>query len=764
MGELTFAAAILLWGVLPGLMLLWAADVDWSRVERAAASAGISLALVSAAAYLAEVIGLPVRPVPVLLVIAAICAIVFALRRQLGGDPRAVEHASTGDLAPGLRWLPWLVWLLPIVVIMQLQPMWRDAVLPPPMHDGLDHANWFRLIYELGSLDPHVVMAPPLTAAGEPTYYPWGMHAWAALVARTTALDPVVVLMRALVLISAAVPLSVYAFTAYFTGRGWIAMIAAGLTLVFWWVPYQIWGWGGYPLMAGAIASLPVSRLALAAEERRHFGALAAAAACMAGLLLIHPSQFLVALILCCGAAVTLAGGRALSWRNAAPFALALVAVAVALMAGGRVWEPVSEFVDKARTVGAAISADPRYRTPVGTYFDSQLPLPGAVRVGVGLMFAAGAIAAVLSTRLRPLLVLHLSFGLLVLIARHQTWATALWYHLPERIWYAQVATLPALAAAGLASIIAIVSRFVRRWVDLPRSPWQLVAWLALLWVIVSPLRKSFEPWATLRIYRAVHRNPQLALTDWRVLPDFAWMRANLPHDAILFNAPADWGLPLPFTGHRTVYWSGGYAIEPSTPWNDLLNMLSRGDPDTAQAAAELSALGIDYIYAARLSAALERRGRVPLDGTALRTSSALSVLYDSPTAMILRVADARPSLLGLSDSARVRFEGFYRVESSGARQWRWTGGRGRVFITHPGASAQDCFVRVLGPDPAAFTLLHDGAALERTARGYRIPKGSAGEGPIALEIVSPTFAPADKSDDRLLGVSVRNIAFSCER
>jgi hypothetical protein len=761
MGELTFAAAVLTWGLLPGLLLLWAAGVRWSIVERTAAGACLSLAIVACTAYAAEILRLPVRPLPVAALVGILAAILFGLRRAFphGTDPALSPWPD--DLRRGLRWIPWLVWLTPLAVIVQLEPVASGAVLPPPMHDGLDHANWFRLIYEIGSLNPHEVLAPPLSPSGDPTYYPWGLHAWLALVAQTTTLDPVDVLMRALVLVSAAMPLSVYVFTAYFTGRGWIALAAATLTLVFWWMPYQPWAWGGYPLLAGSVAALPVARLALESIEGRRLAGIAAAGAGLAGLLFIHPSQLFVAALICALVSVTLAAGRVLPWRVAVPFVAVFALTGAALTAGGMFWQPLADFLDRAAVIGAKVSADPRYRTPIGPYFDTQAALPATVRTTLAVLTALGAAVAVVHHRLRAILVLHLVFALLVLIARHHTWATALWYHLPERIWYEQAAVVPLLAAAGMAWGVQLVMRLARRWIDLTR--WELAVWALVFWTIFLPMRERFVPWANWRLYHAVHRNPQLALTDRRVLPDFAWMRANIPRGEILFNAPADWGLPLPFTGLRTVYWSGGYAFEPSTPWNDILALLRRGDPYTSQAGAELSARGIHYVYAGRLPAALERRGRDPLEGPALRGAALFHVLYESPTALVLRIDDVRPTLMPLRNTERIRFEGFHPMEQWRANKWRWTNGRGRLLITPVEGTGAECFVRLLGPAPGSFELRHQNQALELTPFGHRLVRDPKDPGPISLDIVSTTFTPPpDAGDERVLGVRVTNIGFSC--
>lgn len=758
MGEVRFAAALLLWGILPGFAFLRLAGVRWSAPERAAASAGLSLAVVAFAAYTAEILGLPVAPLTVAGVLAALGAGLFLIRRAAAPAAPASVPEWPFETGRSLVWLPWVVFLAPLAVVSQLDAVSSTALLPPSLHDGLDHANWYRLIFETQSLSPREVAAPPLGPSGEPVSYPWGMHAWAALLARTSGMDPVVSFMRAMVATSAALPLSVYVFAAHFTGRGWTALAAALFSLVFWWLPYQVWSWGGYALLAGAIAALPAARLALTAVEARHAASIVLAAAAMGGLLVIHPSQLFVALLAAAVVSVTLAAARLASRGAAVTFVLLAVAAVAALAVGGLVWQPVIDFLQRARDASNA-NALPADRWPLGPLFASQ---PGTYRTGLAVLSTIGAIAAALHARLRPLLMLYLAFGVLVLIAREQASITALWYHLPERIWYAQAASQPMLAALGVAWMLALAARVARRWIALPR--WQLAIWPLALWAVFTPIHESYKTWAGWRLYYAVHRNPNLTFTERQALADFTWMRANIPAGEVLFNSPADWGVALPFTGHRTVFWSGGYAFDPATPWHDWLMLMRRGDPYASHAAAELSARGVHYVYAGRLNPALERRGRQPLDAARLRDAAAFTLLYESPTAAVLRADDIRSSLLGPHNSSRIRFEGFYQVEEAGRQRWRWSTGAARLLITLSDGDAGDCFVRVLGADPDAFELRHEGRPLAFTARGHRVPAGAVTRPVLALDMVSPTFVPEPAGGDtRALGVRVTGVGFSCQ-
>jgi hypothetical protein len=760
MGDLPFVAAAIVWGLLPGLALLHAVDPDWSAVERVAAAAGISLAVVAFSAYGAELAGLPVAPTPVLILVALFCGVVFLLRRWLPRAAAAEGHAAEmPDARPS--WAPWLVLLLPLAIVSRLEPVSTLPLLPPSLHDGLDHANWFRLIYETRSLNPHDVLAPPLGPDGTPTYYPWGLHAWLALVAHTSRLDPVAVLMQGMVLVSAVLPLSIYAFTAHLLGRGWTAVAAAALSLGFWWLPYQVWSWGGYPLLAGAVAALPLCRLALWAVERLHLAGLAAATVCGLGVLVIHPSQAMLALIVACVTGTTLAGSRALPWRAALPFMLLFALVGVVLSLGAGVWEPIGAFMETARVIGAEPSRDPRFAWPMELYFGNRVLFPIGSRVTFAALCAIGGAFAVVQRRARPFLVLHVVLSLLVPFAQHLTWLTGLWYHLPERLWYAQYASLPALAAVGIAGLLGLLAGALRRWIDLAR--WQYVTWpLALYLAMAIGFGRAYDTWEHTRLRTYALRNPNLTITDRRVLADFDWIRAHVPAGEILFNAPADWGLPLPFTGHRTVYWSGGYAIDPTTNWNRLLNLLRRGDPFASHAAAELAGLGVRYIYAASLDEALQDLNRQPLEPEVLRDAAAFEVLYESPTATILRVREEGGHGLGLRDSDRILFEGFYPIETLNGREWRWTMGHGRLQVTGPPSG--ECFLRVLGSDPDAYVITLGERTIELTPLGFRLPAGLDEPGRFEIEIgPAPGHAPqAAPGDPRDLGVRVTDVWLAC--
>jgi hypothetical protein len=141
-------------------------------------------------------------------------------------------------------------------------------------------------------------------------------------------------------------------------------------------------------------------------------------------------------------------------------------------------------------------------------------------------------------------------------------------------------------------------------------------------------------------------------------------------------------------------------------------------------------------------------------------------VVYRSPTARVFRIVrDEDIELLGLGDSDRIRFERFQVRERLGRVTWRWTNGASRLRIRTAGLEGRECFVRIFGPSPDIYELQLDGAPLEFTARGHRMPRAATAADVIELTLLSEASVPAAAgtgTDERMLGLKVRNIALNC--
>jgi hypothetical protein len=176
--------------------------------------------------------------------------------------------------------------------------------------------------------------------------------------------------------------------------------------------------------------------------------------------------------------------------------------------------------------------------------------------------------------------------------------------------------------------------------------------------------------------------------------------------------------------------------------------------------------MGIRYVYAGVLDPRLARSGRVRLGGEALEGAPRFEMVYRSPTAHVFRITgDTRGELLGLNDSGRIRFEGFHVRERIGRVTWRWTDGNARLRIRTGRSAADACFVRIFGPAVGIYDLRLGGVPLEFTDRGHRIPAGAVVSEFVELELLSDASIPAvagTGTDERLLGLRVRNVALDC--
>jgi len=76
---------------------------------------------------------------------------------------------------------------------------------------------------------------------------------------------------------------------------------------------------------------------------------------------------------------------------------------------------------DIARSVGAALAGDARYRWPLGLYFDNEARFPAVRQIVFGMLCSAGAVYALIIRSARPVLVLHLVFSLLIPLTPYQT-------------------------------------------------------------------------------------------------------------------------------------------------------------------------------------------------------------------------------------------------------------------------------------------------------------------------------------------------------
>jgi len=241
------------------------------------------------------------------------------------GSPRSVRQVLSGNRSP-------LAALGALLIASEIVAGWR--VLGPGWQGG-------DLLYHsaLANAIVHGQLPPGGPYAGMPTYYPPGFHLMAATVMRFTGFD----FARADQLLTLAwlpvLPLGTFLLVRRLTGRPWVALLAATLTVfggAYDLTPGRLWvnslfmvGHETYPIYPRDVvfALLPFVVLAfigaLEAPRLRAVGAWTVAAGIVLGASALVQVQLLVPI----------------------PFALAAVALAVAVRRPDRRWRALAVFV-----------------------------------------------------------------------------------------------------------------------------------------------------------------------------------------------------------------------------------------------------------------------------------------------------------------------------------------------------------------------------------------------------------------------------------
>ena len=763
MGNASLIVALLTWGVVPGLVLQRVIRLGGGRAERWALSPGLSLATVSAAAYAAGFLGLPVAPLPVAAVVGGFLG-AFSLVRRFWPPQRLRERPT---VAPAPPWVMVLLVIPSVVIAVMLAAANLAPILPPTLHDGVDHATYVRMIIETQSLDRSVLSLPPFYLNGEPLFYPWGFHAFVALVAQSTTMTPMSVFTATLVSISAMMPLSVYGFSTRLFGPGWPSLTAAYASLVLWELPFEQWRWGGYAILTGVVAGLAFVSLAMRVPRSKP--ALAAAGALAFGLLLIHPSQAMAALLLTATIATVLTMHGRYPVGGAVAF-LAMAGVAAAVFSiGPEVWQPLAEFAERASRDGSKVAGQAMWQWPEGLY--------GVLTPwfeGRGWLYAlaiVGAIAALKTPAGRALVALHALASAMIAMIPAQTWLTMIFYHEADRVWYMHFAALATMVGLGLATCARWVSGiFIRAGASPPR-PSRL--WLALLAACVVLFAGRHFDRAFAHLERYGHG--PLTYRDVKALDDYRFIATHVRRGEVIFNSPRDWGLALPFTGHRYVFWRAGVAIpEVRSPWAPTMATFHRFNYPHLffpRAVGFLADHQINHVYAATFGddapiPGWGRQGDAPaLLVESLDLNPGLELVYRSRTGSIYRRRALWQRILGIEPVDGVTITGFYPVESREVPPYRWTDGRGTVAVAALETPQDDCHVVVGGPKANEFEVYVDDSALSRSPFGFAMPPDWVSGGDFTFEVRSESSVPAEdgSSDDlRRLGILVTTLAIVC--
>ncbi|GAB4201633.1 MAG: hypothetical protein OHK0013_13910 [Sandaracinaceae bacterium] len=750
------------WAFLPGYCIVRLAAPWLRRSVGLTMAPGLSVALVSLVAYATDAAGLGARPFPVaggLVAIALGAALVHRVRTHRW-RPEVLRKEPAWALAAPLG--------AGLAVLALTTPLRTLPVLPPTLHDGLDHATWFRFVLELGRVDRYVISAPPFGPGGEPTFYPLGFHAFAAMVAQTSTADPIVAFTEIVHLLAACIPLGVYAWVARLDTGIRVAAVASWLAIGFYWVPFQLLAWGGLAMLAGLVCMLPlaISGLEALAAPR---GALVPLSVLFGlGTLLVHPSEAMGALFIAFLGSLFAARGQRPLWIPAVVLGSTLVAIVLATELFADAWPPLASFLAKAHAEAPALRREDVWGWPMRVYLP---PSPPGVQMSetVVALAAMGALAAVLRPRAQVFLFQHLALSVLLGFVSFEPTLTALWYHAPERLWYLQIAAVPGLAAVGLEVVIEQLDWRTR---PLGRSAHRVA--LAVVPVALAVAAVTFVDRVSARVIRWA-RSPQ-AFLDHRALADFAWIREHVPADARILNTPADHGIVTAMTGRRAVFWAGGVATPEPGKWGAWALAMSRPSRFTPALRDELRARGIRYVYAASYAPWNAPPETVRVDVDLLASHPATALLYRSDSGAVLELTDAPFRLEDVPRASRpwsfqrvqpldypgsVRFVGFYPVErlllEDGSEEvWRWAGRESRVVLTRfhlePG-----CWLEMEPAEIRPHRLEVNGTPVVPSE--HPIPDARLGA-VLEIEVRSETFqAPGDP---RTLGVQLGQAGLVC--
>ncbi len=280
---------------LPGLVALDAAGQRARGVERAALAVGASVTLWPLVLLWTTVVGFAwtaARYRLAMLVLVAIAG--YRLARQARAS-RAAGRGGPAGLRRGMRAQPWtlaLAVILGLAVILRIVQV--QGVVAPPWVDGYHHTLITQLIVERGGVpaDYRPYLAVDLF------YYHFGFHALAAAVAWLSGAPAATAVLWTGQALNVLTVLTVYLLARRLLETPAAAVLAAAVPSAWFWFPSYFVTWGRYTQLAGLVA-LPVVwvLVADAIAWRRPVRGQLLAAACAAGLLLVHYRVFVFYLI-----------------------------------------------------------------------------------------------------------------------------------------------------------------------------------------------------------------------------------------------------------------------------------------------------------------------------------------------------------------------------------------------------------------------------------------------------------------------------------
>lgn len=437
-------------GWLPGFVLLSVLRPSSPLLENAAIGSLASLGVLMFVSEGLFLLHLPIRPwtvLPISLVACGLPSVLATPRLRLSARVNRLSRIDAAAVVVAVL-LGVAIWCLII----------RSPTAVLPGTDGAHHGLYAARIERYGTLDPARILAgDPTSSSPTSSYYPLALHLAAALIAGATGIPVSAALTVALVLSAAVLlPVGMYLLVGWLCSLPRAGSIAALLSAVVPWFPYEPVVWGGLPTIVG-ISQVPALVRALVRTERMHSvgrEALAIALCCY-GLFAEHNSELVTAALIAFALLVPLLP-RVAATQRARRLAAYLAAIGILLLA------LTPQALALARNAAGSADQFKLHGTLAPTQHVVPLVMSHGMAVTLGLSLLPLALVAVGTSHrhtwtagwgwasLALVLIFCLSFSTNPLA----TVITAPWYATPLRATYQLMPVLVAYAAGGLAGLL----------------------------------------------------------------------------------------------------------------------------------------------------------------------------------------------------------------------------------------------------------------------------------------------------------------------
>jgi len=627
-------------------------------------------------------------------------------------------------------------------------------LLPPHNHDASHHAHMIAAIYQ--------------NHAFSLSSYPQTMHANMALMVPLLSIPIPSIALETVILITSLLPVSVYVFLFFAFGDRRVAAIAALLSITFGYMPYTVFGWGGWAMLISFQMMMALAGVAWAMLARRGWRSYAFLALSITALFFTHMTEVLSFGLLL---GLLILYNSRLILRNKATVLLRIIMMSALL---GVFMIP---YLNK--DIVKPSDANIQYFTPSAervldritkeniAIFQGKfntLMFKGRGRLFLWALATIGVISAALRHRAWLLLVLlHLAtvvWGfdyyvtkIMMPVARPLfTWSD------PVRMSYLWSLTLSGLAGLGTYWLFVGSQRFLYSKLQTQSTYATHLLLILAMATIIIPCYSNYELLRSyLRVSIAVSENDMKCIE---------WLGKNTPLDSMILTdrseGPGKW---IPSLIFRKIMFP--YHVFPNAIERDRDGSYLRDNINELAFSPEMRRLmekhNIRYIFASE-SKLNDREARLYKE--CLLTNPALSLLYEQGNAAVfsyrleaLTQTLVRTFDIGTLCDDRWLREGFHaREKSNEGVTFRWL--KKRAAIEIPGNSKEYKYLDVNLSKRLPFKVVINGVTAYRSDainpawQTVTIALPQPGIEKHRIEIYTPGAAPLP-TDERELGIAI---------